>query len=152
MLEADLGASPVSTALLFLRGYGRRAGRRPTGTFPERLVRFGFTKVAEDPGLELVFGLAGQFWRPAGGLRRLADAAAFDAFAEHGCVKAAWNLRVEDVGGAASEFATETRIEYFGVAAKRKFRAYWTLVGPFSGMLRRSLLRNIRRRSESPPG
>jgi hypothetical protein len=149
LLAADLAASPVSKALLFLRGYGRRAWRRGSSTLPERLVRFGFTKLAEEPGRELVFGLAGQFWRPAGGLRCLDDAAAFDAFAEEGCVKAAWDLCVEDLRGGMSELSTETRIQYFGAAARPKFRAYWTLVGPFSGLLRRSLLRSVARTAES---
>ena len=106
-------------------------------------MRFGFTTLAEDPGREIVFGLAGQFWRPSGGLRHLADAAAFEAFAEDGCVKAAWNLRVERAGGDASDLETETRIQYFGAAARRKFRVYWTLVGPFSGLLRRALLSQV---------
>jgi hypothetical protein len=132
-------------ALLVFRGYGRRAWRRGSGTLPERLVRFGFTKLAEDPGRELVFGLAGRFWRPAGGLRHLPDTAAFEAFAEDRCVKAAWNLRVEDIGESESEFSTETRIQYFGASARRTFRAYWTLVGPFSGFLRRALLRSVAR-------
>src|SRR5262249_38900760 len=142
----------AAKALLFLRGYGRRAVRHGTGTFPERLVRFGFTRLAEDPGREMVFGLAGQFWRPAGGLRRIADAAAFEAFAEDGCVKAAWNLRLREIDGLSTDLSTETRIQYFGAPARRKFRFYWLLVGPFSGALRRALLRGIRRRAESPRG
>jgi hypothetical protein len=150
MLAADLGASPVSMLLLALRGYGRRAWQRGEGIFPERLVRFGFTRLVEVPGRELVFGLAGQFWRPSGGLRRLADAEAFEAFTEDGCVKAAWNLRVDPLGEAASEFSTETRIQCFGASARRKFRTYWALVGPFSGFLRRSLLLGVRRQAESP--
>ena len=147
VLAADLAASPISKGLLFIRGYGRRAFKRGSGTFPERLVRFGFTRIAEVPGREIVFGLAGRFWRPAGDLRPLADMAAFQEFAEDGCVKAAWNLRVESAGENASDFETETRIQYFGTAAKRKFRAYWTLVGPFSGLLRRALLRDVARRA-----
>ena len=147
MLAADLAGSPASAALLFLRGYGAAAARRGRGTFPERLVRFGFTRVAEVPGREMVFGLAGRFWRPSGGLRRLADAEAFEAFTEDGCVKAAWNLRVEAAGEAASDLSTETRIRCFGTAARRKFHAYWTLVGPFSGFLRRALLRGVARDS-----
>jgi hypothetical protein len=147
VLAADLAASPIAKGLLFLRGYGRRAFRPGSGTFPERLVRFGFTKIAEDPGREIVFGLAGRFWRPAGGLQRLADAAAFQAFAMDGCVKAAWNLRVEGAGDHVTVFGTETRIQYFGAAARRKFRVYWMLVGPFSGFLRRALLRDVARRA-----
>ena len=121
--------------------------RRESGTFPERLARFGFTKIAEDPGREIVFGLAGRFWRPTGGRRRLPDAAAFEAFADEGCVKAVWNLRVESAGEGASDLTTATRLQCFGAPARRKFRAYWTVVGPFSGLLRRALLRDIARRA-----
>lgn len=130
-----------------MRGYGGRAFRESRGTFPEKLERFGFTRLEEDPGRELVFGIAGKFWRHDGGLRRLADRQAFLDFAEDGCVKAAWNLRIEE-DGSPFELSTETRIEYLGPAARRKFRAYWTLVGPFSGAIRRALIRGIRRRSE----
>jgi hypothetical protein len=112
------------------------------------VVRFGFTKLDEIPGRELVFGIAGRFWRPAGDLRRLADRAAFDAFAEEGCVKVAWNLRVEPLDDGASLLSTETRIASFGRGARRKFRLYWAVVGPFSGLTRRSLLRGVKRRAE----
>ncbi|HEY1433889.1 MAG TPA: hypothetical protein VGG65_00860 [Thermoanaerobaculia bacterium] len=150
ILAADVGASPVSTLLLCLRGYGRRAWKASSGTLPERLERFGFTKLKENPGHELVFGLAGQFWRPSGGLRPLADEAAFAAFAEEGCVKAAWNIRVAGTDGVSTEVSTETRIACYGEAARRKFGLYWAVVGPFSGVLRKSLLRAIRRKAEAP--
>ena len=140
----------MSRALLALRGYGRCALQPDTG-LPERLRRFGFTTLDQDPGRELVFGIAGRFWRPDGGLRRIADRQAFLDFAEHGCVKAAWNLRIDPIDDGACELSTETRIEYFGPAARRKFRLYWTLVGPFSGVLRRSLLRGVKVRADAPP-
>lgn len=133
-----------------MRGYGGKAFASNRGTFPEKLQRFGFTNLAEDPGRELVFGIAGKFWRHDGGLRRLADRQAFLDFAEEGCVKAAWNLRVEEIGGGALELSTETRIQHLGAAARRKFRLYWTLIGPFSGAIRIGLLRGIRLRSERP--
>jgi hypothetical protein len=148
LLAQDLAASGLSRALLFLRGYGGRVAVEGHGTFPERLERFGFTRLEELPGRELVFGLAGRFWRPDGGLRRIADRAAFLAFADDGCVKAAWNLRIGDSGGGSCDLSTETRVEFFGASARRKFRIYWMLVGPFSGMLRRSLLRGVKRRAE----
>jgi hypothetical protein len=93
-----------------------------------------------------VFGLAGRFWRPDGDLRRIADRDAFLAFSEDGCVKAAWNLAIGDAPEAGCDLTTETRIQYFGASARRKFRVYWILIRPFSGALRRSLLRTIRRR------
>ncbi len=149
LLTQDLATSPVSKALLALRGYGRRALRPNIGTFPEKLERFGFTKLDEVPGRELVFGIAGRFWRPDGGLRRLTDRAAFMAFCEEGCVKAAWNVRIDDAGEEASDLSTETRIQFFGTAPRDKFRLYWALVGPFSGILRRNLLRGIKARAEA---
>lgn len=81
---------------------------------------------------------------------RIADREAFLAFAEDGRVKAAWNLRVGDADAGRCEISTETRIQYFGAGARRKFRLYWALVRPFSGILRRSLLRSIRGRAETP--
>ncbi|MET0621028.1 MAG: hypothetical protein ABW056_12160 [Thermoanaerobaculia bacterium] len=99
------------------------------------------------PEREVVFGIAGRFWRWDGGLRRLADRDAFATFAEDGFVKGAWNLRVEQEEGGGSVLSTETRIQTFGSAA-RKFRLYWIFVGPFSGFIRRALLRGIRRSAE----
>lgn len=128
-----------------VRGYGVQATRsRGDGTFSERVERFGFVKLAEVPGRELVFGLAGRFWRPDGGLRRLARAE-FLAFAEEGSVKAAWNMLVTEVAEGQTEISTETRVLAFGPAARRKFRIYWTLIEGFSGLTRRAMLRAIRR-------
>ena len=149
LLAQDLAASRLTKALLFLRGYGRRVFHGTDGTFPERLERFGFTKLDEIPGRELVFGLAGKFWRWDGGLRPIPDRGAFLAFAEPGCVKAAWNLAIGAADGTSCELSTETRIAYFGPAVRRKFRLYWRLVAPFSGAIRRALLSRIRRAAEA---
>lgn len=138
----------MTKALFFLRGYGRRSLGASAGTLPESIVRFGFTKLEEVPERELVFGIVGKFWRFDGGLRRLADRDSFLAFAEDGYVKGAWNLRVEPAEGGGSVLSTETRIHTFGPAARRKFRLYWTLVGPFSGLIRQALLRGARSRAE----
>jgi hypothetical protein len=102
------------------------------------------------PGREVVFGVVGKFWRFDGGLRRL-DRDSFLAFAEDGYVKGAWNLRVEPLEDGATKLSTETRIMCFGNPARRKFRLYWLLVGPFSGLIRRSLLHGVRARAERSP-
>ena len=149
LLEADLAGSAVSKVLLALRGYGLRARRvRAGGSVADRLQRFGFTKLAEVPGEELVFGLAGRFWLPAGGLERLSGPEDFRAFANPECVKAAWNLRVVETGPGTSRLTTETRVLGLGDGARRRFRLYWTFVGPFSGLIRRMLLRGVRRSAE----
>ena len=55
----------------------------------------------------------------------------------------AWNLALDEVHAGSCEVSTETRIVCLGASARRKFRTYWFFVGPFSGMLRRALLRSV---------
>ena len=152
----DFGSSLVTGALMGLRGYGwrrRRAGEGEEASLSERLVRFGFTLLGETPGEELVFGLVGRFWRWDGGLRPV-SAAEFENFAEPGLAKAAFNLlgsglHLPHAGSGLHlphcELSTETRVLCFGDATRRKFLFYWRLIEPFSGAIRWSLLRGVRR-------
>jgi hypothetical protein len=147
----DFGRSLVTRALMTLRGYGRRRRRAREGTagsLVDRLDRFGFTLLSEKPGEELVFGLAGRFWRYDGGLRKI-SAADFPAFCEPGFAKAAWNLLCADTADpGVTELSTETRVACYGETARRRFLRYWRVVEPFSGLIRRSLLRGVRRAAE----
>ena len=67
-----------------LRGYGWRAASGNSPSFSESAARFGFVELERVPERELVLGLAGRFWRPDGGLRKLSREA-FPAFEEDGC-------------------------------------------------------------------
>jgi hypothetical protein len=128
-----------------LRGYGwsRTRGREAEG-LSEGLARFGFVKVEEAPGRELVFGLVGRFWKPRGDLRAVTREE-FLAFGEEGWAKAAWNLAVAPSHGGKTELSTETRVLCFGDSARRRFRLYWAFIAPFSDLTRRELLRGVRR-------
>ncbi|HEY6066110.1 MAG TPA: hypothetical protein VIY96_08125 [Thermoanaerobaculia bacterium] len=161
VLRYDFGGSVMTTVLMGLRGYGFRRHRTHSAegaTLAERLERFAFTLLEEKPGEERVFGLVGKFWRPDGGLRRLSREE-FAAFAEPGFAKAAWNLRVGSGlhlphGGSGlhlphCDLSTETRVLCLGENARRKFLIYWRVVEPFSGVIRWSLLRRIRRAATS---
>ena len=59
-----------------------------------------------------------------------------------------WNFRIDPSRGGC-RLRTETRIDCVDAAALWRFRVYWTLVGPFSGLIRRDLLRLIRREAEN---
>jgi hypothetical protein len=154
VLRYDFGRSRVTGALMALRGYGlrrRRAAAAGPASFRDRLTRFGFTLLEEKPGEELVFGLVGRFWRFDGGLLCLTPEE-FAAFREPGFAKAAWNVRV---GGSGlhlphSELSTETRVLCLGDDARRRFLRYWKVVEPFSGAIRWSLLRGVKKNSLSP--
>jgi hypothetical protein len=149
LLEADLRDPVIVRALMFLRGYGRRAGRqRQVRTLPEKLASLGFVRLGERPGEEIVFGLVGRFWTPGGGLRSV-RAEEFLGIREEGLAKAAWNLAVEPRGASACRLSTETRVLCFGASARRRFRAYWAIIGPFSGIIRIAMLRSIRERALS---
>jgi hypothetical protein len=147
----DVGGSPVVRALFALRslpGIFSRQGpeRRALGTGMDGLLRNGFVILAEAPGDEIVLGLVGRFWTPAGGIVRI-DPADFAGFDRPGYAVAAWNFTLR--GDGPVRLATETRVRCTDDAARRRFRAYWTLVGPFSGLIRKEMLRTLRRTAEA---
>ena len=151
ILRYDFRRSLSTQVLMALRGYAGRSSRARAERgqmLPEALARFGFTPLGQDAG-ELVFGLVGRFWRPKGDLRTV-PAADFEGFREPGFAKAAWNLLLEEDGPGVTRLSTETRVLCLGDAARRKFLLYWRVVEPFSGVIRWSLLRGVRRAAERP--
>ena len=49
----------------------------------------------------------------------------------------------------AGTLSTETRVHVADPASRRKFRRYWLVIRPFSGLIRIQLLRAARRRAEA---
>ena len=138
---------PLFRLLMRLRSFGRRTlGRSIDAPLFAQLQTQGFVLLGRDAPLELVLGLIGTPWRIRGGLRPLRDLAAFAAFTESGAVKVATNVLVED-----GLVATETRVLASDAGARRRFRAYWLVVRPWSGAIRREWLRAIERRAVSAP-
>jgi hypothetical protein len=104
--------------------------------------------VLEDvPQEGIVLGLTGQFWRLLGSRDRDKPRTAdeFLAFTRPDTCKAVIDFRV----GYAS-LSTETRVHVADPAARRRFRLYWLVIRPFSGLIRILLLRAARRRAEAP--
>ena len=98
----------------------------------------------------LAYGLVGRFWEPGYGLRPLADAEAFRAFAEPGAAKLllAFEARREAEGGH-TRLTTVTRVLCTDAAAKHRLRPYWALIRPASGLIRRRILADICRVAEA---
>jgi hypothetical protein len=149
----DLGRSPVSMALVAARGlialfqprqarelYGPLI-RRPRLTLDD-IQRAGFVLLGERPGREIVLGVAGTFWRPGSGIVRV-EAPEFVTWHEPGFAKAVLSFAVgpDDTGSIVS---TETRVLCMGSDARRSFRRYWRVIGPFSGLIRQRALALIR--------
>lgn len=132
---------PVARALWFLRRLGRPHGD-PTKPFVGGELP-GI--VLEDvPGEGIVLGLTGQFWRLRGGRdpARLQSADEFMAYARPDTCKAVIDFRV-----GPSSLTTETRVHVADPGARRRFRRYWFVVRPFSGLIRILMLRAARRRA-----
>jgi hypothetical protein len=120
----------------------RQAPRRRTLRL-EQMLEHGFVLLGERPERELVLGVVGRFWTLAGERLPL-DAAGFAAFDRPGYAKVVWDFRLTPEGGL-TRLSTETRIQCLDAESQRRFRRYWRVIGPFSGLIRRALLRAIAR-------
>ncbi|MEE8367498.1 MAG: hypothetical protein V3S30_04200 [Thermoanaerobaculia bacterium] len=125
--------------------------RRPTGRFDLlSLEAAGFGKIAEAPGREVVFGVTGRFWRPVGNILPF-QANAFDEPVAPGLARAVWNLAVTSSNDDSTILSTETRIICGDPSSRRKFRLYWLIVKPFSGLIRRMVLKSVKKSCERGP-
>ena len=136
----------LTRVLTSLRSLRRRADIG--GALVAGIERGGFTRLAEDDE-EIVWGIVGRFWLPRGNVDPGPwDLDRFRAYAEPGRAKGAWNFRFEPLPGARCRVTTETRVLCTDDAARRRFRGYWLVVRPGSGLIRRDLLRALRGRAE----
>ena len=111
------------------------------------LLQVGFVLVDEQPGREFVLGLIGKFWAPTAKLEKV-DALQYRAFNHKGYAKVAWNFAVSKTSHGLIKVSTETRIVCMDDSSRRLFRLYWLLVGHFSGVTRREMLRLVKRTME----
>jgi hypothetical protein len=135
--EARLDDVPLVRLLFQVRGL--RAA--PRGPIWDALLAEGFQTVGDDTVV-----LVGKPWSPSGGTRTPDD---FAGFAEPGYAKMAMDLRARPDGGG-SRLETETRVFLTNGGARRRFAAYWLVIRPFSGLVRRSWLKAAKRRAEAP--
>lgn len=145
--RADFAGAWYVRALLVLRGL-----RRPAQTDRltlDRLIRGGFIPLGERDGREIALGLVGRFWTPSGGRAALTPQD-FKSFARPGYAKAVWTFVVEPNGPEASRLATETRVACTDTTSRLRFRLYWLVVRPFSGVIRAAMLAAVAREATRP--
>jgi hypothetical protein len=132
--------------LMGLRGY-RPGPSKTTAPDARENVSGSFLKLAAVPKREVVLGIAGRFWRPDGGIVRGLTPEQFADFHRPGYARAVWSFFLTP-SKDGTQLTTETRIQTFGRAATLKFRAYWLVVSPFSGLIRKAMLREVTRIAE----
>lgn len=126
--EVTWAEVPLMRTLMRVRTAGR-IPFEPTGRVLDGMRRIGLTVLDRTPD-ELVVGGTGRPWRVGGGQ------------GTEGWAEMALNFRVAD--GALH---TETRVWLTTSAARRRFTAYWLIIRPWSGLIRREWLRAIARRA-----
>ena len=161
--EADMASGLLPRVLLALRALPgailtpratrreRKVAHAAEGTSAARLANFerrGFRLIAERAPEELVIGVLGRFWTATGVLNPAVSRDDFIAGPPRGWALAGWNFRVIPRDALLTELRTETRV-WCAPDALLKFRAYWMLVRPGSGLIRRAMLKSVRRYAEA---
>lgn len=139
-LAATLGAPAapdVVSVLLRLRGL------RAAGSIEELMLVMGFELLAREAD-EVVLGASGKPWRPRAAIASFDDTSA-------GSVRMVANFLARPLPDGRTRLSTETRVAAVDDAARRAFRRYWRLIGPFSSFIRRRWLAAARRSLEARP-
>jgi len=116
---------------------------RPARHSLQELDRSDFILLEQRPPREIVLGISGRFWTLAPAVERIPPARFRDPL-PNGLAQAAWSFEITETG-AGVLLATETRIRSADPITLRRFRRYWRLVAPGSGLIRRAILGQIRR-------
>ena len=148
LVAAKLTDLKLVRLLMKIRGYRVGGGNRGASNVPTQGCRFGsFLELTIIPEKEILLGIAGRFWRPDGGIVSGLTPQEFAAFHRDGYAKGVWNFSLAPAQNGTL-LSTETRVQTFGRRATILFRLYWTLIGPFSGLMRKAMLREIQRIAE----
>ena len=149
----DLHDSRVIRWLVALRALPRllrrRNGVRRLQTVGlDTMLKGSFGLLAEDPGREIVIGITGRFWRPIDNILPF-DKRDFEGAVAPGYARGIWNFSIEQDAAGVTTLSTETRVMCGDRASRTKFRAYWLIVRPFSGLIRTLILRAVRKHAMS---
>ncbi len=139
--EVDLCESVIVSWLFRLRGL-------PTEKMTLReMRRIQFHTLGESANRELLLGLAGRFWTLTGNLQKI-NSNNFREFNEKGYAKATWNFLLDETKGEI-RLTTETRIKCTDSESRKSFGFYWTFIQPFSGLVRKEMLKMIKKKAEN---
>jgi hypothetical protein len=113
----------------------------------EQMQSIGWVVLAERAHRAVVMGAVTRPWDPEPVFRSV-PAAEYLEFSEPGYVKILWTLRAEPLSEDESMFHTETRVATTDLAAREKFRTYWSFVAPGVELIRLAMLRPLKQAAE----
>lgn len=140
LYEVDFCESAMVRWLFRLRGL-------PTEDMTMRELRkLQFQTLGESENREFLLGLAGKFWTLTGNMQPI-NSDNFREFNKKGYAKAACNFSLDETTGEIC-LTTETRIKCNDAESRRSFGFYWTFIQPFSGLVRKEMLKLIKKKAE----
>lgn len=135
----DFSASWLTRMLFGLRGIER------VGLTLSDMVKSGpFRVFAVEPESEWVLGLVCNTKMVPVPMETRDE---FEGYAEDGVSRLAWNFLIEESRNGLL-LRTETRVQCMGPKSRRWFLPYWMLIRPFSGVIRREMLRLAKKQAE----
>lgn len=133
----DFSEATLTHLLFQLRGINV-----PKGTNVSTPNQSNFILLEKVPDKGIVLGLVGQFWKLSGKLQHF-DASEFASLPDKGYAKAVWYFYLTPAA-SGTILTAETRIFCPDEHTLSKFKKYWKVVKPFSGIIRHNILKAIR--------
>jgi len=106
-----------------------------------------FVKLEEAPNQEVILGIIGQPWKFGGNLQKFKPHE-FIPFNNIGFIKATWSFELVKHSSTQTELKTETRILCASDMVRNRFNRYWFFIKPFSGLIRKEILKGMKRQIE----
>lgn len=137
MLECDFSNSSLTKFLFRLRGLPKKVYSI------EHLSNMGFIKLEEEPGKEILFGMITD--NPTfSTCQSNISPSEFIHKSDATIIKAVINFKVESQDISQHILSTETRVWCGSKQMKSRFKWYWFFIKPFSKLIRKSLLRQMK--------
>lgn len=135
----DFGKSKIIVTLFKMRGI-------PSGKLNlQGLVNEGsFSQLGEDAPRETVLG-----FMVTDTLQKVDDLDAFTSNSAGARLRIGWDFQCVAIDDVTTRLSTETRVALTGTMSKIFFRCYWLVIRPFSGWIRRIMLRLIKEKAEA---
>ncbi|HSE42346.1 MAG TPA: hypothetical protein VLH08_16390 [Acidobacteriota bacterium] len=137
--EFDMSSIPWIRSLFKLRTiFDTKKGETSRLCLRDAYEKGGFVLLEEVKDEEIVVGAIGKFWRPAIAFKKI-QSEEYAKFRKEGFAKVAWSLRCEPRIGGGTLCTFELRVGANDSITAGKMKAYYSLIGPFSRKIRKTV-------------
>lgn len=137
MLSCDVSRSFLVRFLFRLRGMPKHLYTI------NHLTHMGFVRLDEQPGKEIVYGIFTTSPTFNCCMSNITPAS-FIQNTDASIIKAVINFHIKEQDSLAHIISTETRVWCGSKKMRRKFKLYWFFVKPFSQLIRKAMLKEMK--------